>query len=155
MNEIRWHYTVGARLRDICAEGVIRPATVGVPEGEIPVVWFTESSDWEPTSNKMWQDSPGSPLRLLNRAETARLGGGLVRIGVLPASAPHSYRNFAKITKATTATERNLTRAARSKGALVGLWYFSAEPVSDNTWVAIEGYDDATGWRSIADRRPD
>lgn len=155
MNYVRWHYTIGARLRDIHAAGVIQPATAGVQADEVPVVWFTESPVWEPTANKMWRAGPGSPLRSLDRAETARRGGGLVRIGVLPGSAPHRYRDFAKITRATAATVRNLTGSARSRGSLVRLWYFSVEPVTADAWVAIEGYDDATGWHSIAEKRPD
>lgn len=149
MNVIRWHYTIGERLRDIQSAGVIRPATAFVQAGEVPVVWFTESPAWEPTTSKMWRDGPGSPVRSLDRAETARRGGGLVRIGVLPESAPHRYRDFARITRTNAATVRRLTGSARSRGSVVRLWYFSVEPVTADAWVAIEGYNDATGWHPI------
>ena len=53
MKPMAWHYTVTVRAALILAEGVIRPATVGVPDGEIPVVWFSTRQFWEPTANKV------------------------------------------------------------------------------------------------------
>ena len=152
MTIIRWHYTVGARLAAILGDRAIRPATAGVRLPEIPVVWFTESPQWEQTANKNLLE-PGGGLRFLDRGETARVGGGLIRIGVSPASAPRPYRDLSKIARATAATVHHLTRVAKSKGSLVGLWYFSVVPITDDAWIAIEGYD-GTGWHSIAQKHP-
>ena len=122
----------------------------GVEPPEIPVVWFTESETWEPTANKLARNRDGALIKL-DRAETARRGGGLVRIGVAAISAPHPYRDLAKVAHAQASTIRALTKAARAQGSLIGLWYFSIEPVVDTEWVTIEVFEES-GWHSIATR---
>lgn len=78
-----YHYTIGIRMKNILAEGVIRPATAHVPKGERAVVWFSANPQWEETANKLWDDGSGN-LRRLNKEETRNLGDGLYRIAVSP-----------------------------------------------------------------------
>src|SRR5262245_30228238 len=78
-----YHYTIGHRLVAIVNEGIIKPATAYVPEGERPAVWFTINPNWDETATKLYQEDDGS-LRICTREEMAEHGGGLVRIVVEP-----------------------------------------------------------------------
>lgn len=53
-------------------------------------MWFSAGEHWEPTANKAKLE--GDKLRKLSAAETCLEGNGLVRIGVMPETAPHDWR---------------------------------------------------------------
>src|SRR5688500_10215127 len=89
---IPWHYTTAKCFRKIVQDGVIRPATEGLDHGERPAVWFSLNEIWEETACKgRIVDGVRQPL---DRDGTARYGGGLVRIGVAPVTAPHDWPAF-------------------------------------------------------------
>ena len=138
-NHIRWHYTTGARLTVILKTGMIEPATAGVIPPEKPVVWFTESDDWEPTANKMLRSEDGT-IRSLSREETAHHAGGLVRIGVAQESAPHPYASLIAIARATRGTVKRLSIVAEREGSNVDLWYFSTRPVDYREWLCVDRF---------------
>jgi len=47
-----YHYTTHANALTILGDRFIRPATAHVPDGEIPVVWFSRARKWEQTATK-------------------------------------------------------------------------------------------------------
>src|SRR5262245_46404644 len=90
-----YHYTTGQCFYRIVEDGVIKLATAGVPKGERPAVWFAINPDWDATVNQICLNPDGSLIKL-NREETAKLGGGLVRFVVEPKCAPYTFREFVK-----------------------------------------------------------
>ena len=81
MKKIAWHYTVGARMGSILESGEIRAATLYVPKGEIPIVWFSTRSYWEPTANKALLNERGEIVSL-GFEQTILHGGGGWRFGI-------------------------------------------------------------------------
>jgi hypothetical protein len=163
---LRWHYTIGDRFLQIAQDGIIQPATAYVVWPERPVVWFSTHPRWEPTACKMAQ-APGGRLRRLTRAETARYGGGLVRIGVAPESAPHDWQAYRRLSGVDPGVARGLAKAAKKQRADPRQWYVSFEPVPAAVWLAVEVWGNgqwtpadpawpplgaATQWLRVTDR---
>ncbi len=141
-NEIRWHYTIGHRLKQILEDGEIRPATAGVPKGEKPAVWFSVHTEWEPTANKFAVGVDGKPV-VLTREQTEEHGGGLCRIGVAPATAPYNW-DAHKLSSGITASEaRRIYQKAIAQGARPGHWFTTYSTVPRSQWLAVEVYDNA------------
>ena len=136
-----WHYTVVERLRKILAQGQLCPQTAGVPKGEKPAVWFTRRGDWEPTANLMVRGDDGRLARL-NQDQTFVLGGGLARIGVAPATAPHDWKTFKKLSGISPQRARTMYEAAVGQGSRVGDWLATFEPVPQALWLSVETWDD-------------
>src|ERR1041384_3525889 len=90
-----WHYTVGAKMKAILCDQVLKPATAGVPEGERTAVWFSTNPIWESTANKLWQHDNGTIVRL-TKDETDSLCKGLFRIEVAQEAAPLTAFQFRK-----------------------------------------------------------
>jgi len=139
---IRWHYTIGDRLEGILVAGELRPATAGVPAGEKPCVWFSVNQDWEPTANKLGKDGFGV-LQALTKEETHELGGGLVRIGVSPSTAPHDWRAYKRLSCVTRDEAKGLYDSAIARGSRPGDWFVSFSAVPRSQWLAIEVWDGA------------
>ena len=135
-----WHYTIRQFLDSILTDGVLKPATLGVPKGELPVVWFSANQLWEKTANKGTEDELGI-RRTLSMHETHRYGKGLVRIGVDPSAAPYRWEDFKRLSGISPKTARDLYRKAIEIQAKPGEWYVSFEPVPKAKWVAMEAFD--------------
>lgn len=135
-----WHYTVGIRYQLIERDGVIKPATAFVPQGEKPIVWFSLNQQWEKTADKSVKDEDGT-LRHLNTAETAEVGGGLVRIGVAPETAPHDWKTLRELSGMTSAMAQGMYHAAIDKGARPGEWRGTFQAVPRSKWTAIEIFE--------------
>ena len=144
---IRWHYTTGSRFKQILESGVIRPATKFVPAGERPVVWFSTEPVWEPTANKMRQNRDGSFISQ-DMTQTAEGCEGLVRIGVLPQTAPHDWRAFKQLSGISAKMAEGLYNVAKLQNARPGHWYVTFEEVPKSAWVSIETWDgvNPAGW---------
>ncbi len=135
-----WHYTIRLFLDSILTDGVLKPATLGVPKGELPVVWFSANPFWEKTANKGSEDELGIRLTL-SMWETHEIGKGLVRIGVDPSTAPYRWEDFKRLSGIAAKTAKDLYRKAIEIQARPGEWYVSFEPVPMEKWVAIEVFD--------------
>src|SRR5262245_9462585 len=143
-----FHYTIGAKLPAILADGVIRPATAFVPDGERPVVWFSTNPVWEQSANKALLDPVTGAWQPLTREETADHGGGLVRIEVEPSAAPFRWRQFSRIARASRSICRGLERVAAKTGDDPADWRFSLGSVPLTAWRSIEVWDGAR-WSAL------
>src|SRR5215470_12868715 len=148
-----FHYTVGSCYFRIYQDRGILPETVSVPDGERPAVWFSTHRMWEETANKGgWDEHTGEVVRL-TRDETAKRGGGLVRIEVAAATAPHRWKDYLRLSGVPLAHARGLERAAREWGANVYQWRVTFDPVPMHQWLTVEVFS-ATAWEPLADGNP-
>src|SRR5262245_34334142 len=97
-----WHYTTYDRLLRILGDGMIRPATAHVPEGERPVVWFSFHPFWEPTATK------GIVIGGVTRDATEEEMGGLVRIGVEEQTAPYRWHQINRLSGMSSGEAKRL-----------------------------------------------
>jgi hypothetical protein len=141
-----WHYTVGDCLSEIILEGIIRPATAGVPLNERPITWFTASPEWEETANKNWLTPSGKIIRL-GREETRERCGGLFRIGV---SDKYPLQHFARIIDRARQDKREtrvLVAAAKEVGSNpMREWYGTFDCVAIGDWAEIDEHVPGVGW---------
>ena len=56
---ILYHYTTGQKLVQIIESGYLIPSAAGGKPGEVPLLWFSKSKDYEPTALKMMQTAAG------------------------------------------------------------------------------------------------
>lgn len=141
-----YHYTIGDRLEQIVSSGEIRPAVAGVTRGERPAVWFSTNPEWEETANKPIMDKRGRVWKG-NRETTREMGGGLVRIAVLPEAAPHTWEAFRRLSGISPRMADALERAARIEGASPDEWRVSFGAVPRAQWIDVEVWTE-TGWVS-------
>jgi hypothetical protein len=128
VTQTAWHYTTGALALQIIRDGVIRPATAGIPAGERPVVWFSTQPHWEQTANKLLKQQDGT-LRSLSFEETIAHGGGGGRFG-LPLDRLLPWPELALAANIGPQSVRALERAAQLLGADCAYWYGSVTPVA-------------------------
>ncbi len=132
-----WHYTTFDRFKEIWRDGVIKPATAHVEAPERPAVWFSANRFWETTANKRIKEHDGT-LRDLDREGTERFGGGLVRIGVAPTTAPYKWNDYKRMSGVRPEVAAALAQAARNEHADPYEWRVSFEPGPSDKWLAIE-----------------
>ena len=141
---LAWHYTVPHHGQEIRACGHIKPATLFVPAGEKPVVWFSLRQFWEPTANKaIMRDGTRVPLSM---QETWEAAGGACRFGV-PAVELLPYRRLKFAANISADWAKGLERAAREAGSDVGMFLGSLESVSLDRCVAEMLDVQAKEWR--------
>jgi hypothetical protein len=138
---IKWHYTTGQKFRMIVESGEIKPATAGVPPGEKPIVWFSTAPDWEPTANKAWRNPDGT-IAHLDREQTAKLAGGLVRFGVASEIAPYDWHALKELSGMSNEMAQGLDRAAIEQGSRPGQWWGTFDAVPRSKWIAIQVHRD-------------
>jgi hypothetical protein len=137
---IVWHYTTGEKLYQIVRDSVIKPATAFVPIGERPIVWFSTAPVWEETANKRLLRSDGKIVSL-DRDGTHVHGGGLIRIGVAPETAPYKWELLKAKAHMTPRMAKGLIKAAHKCGAKPSEWRGTFEPVPFEKWIALEVWD--------------
>jgi hypothetical protein len=147
---IRWHYTVVAKLRDIVRAGVINPTPADEAVGERPAVRFSANPFWEETASEPYRDADGV-LRCGTRESTLWSGGGLARIGVRPADAPHDWKAYKSLSGISADKARQMYEAGIAAGAKTSEWFATFDPVPAAKWVAVEVWD---GTRWVAFQRP-
>jgi hypothetical protein len=145
----KWHYTVGAKLTLILGDGMIKPATSGVPRGERPIVWFSTNQDWEPTADKSVMDEHGTLIHL-DREKTAEMAGGLARISVAAETAPHDWQAIKELSGMTGWVAQGLYKTGIKKGSRPGDWWGSFDPVPRSKWLAIQVHRDGS-WVNFED----
>jgi hypothetical protein len=144
---VKWHYTIRDRLEMIVRSGVILPATAYVDKSEKPIVWFSTNPWWEETANK-WLADPDGSIRALDMMETHAFGGGLVRIGVAPETAPHDWQALKNLSGMHSKTAAGLYSIAVGRGARPGEWWGTFDPVPQDDWIALEFFD-GSRWNPV------
>jgi hypothetical protein len=137
-------------LTKIMADRLIKPATLYVPEGEKPVVWFSSNQLWEQTANKGYLDGLGQHHPCTTMQETYKLDG-CARLGVAREVAPYSWNDFKRLSGVSPRMAKGLYRAALKCGARSGEWFVSFEPVPVERWLAIEAFD-GSSWIPFKDQ---
>jgi hypothetical protein len=138
---ILWHYTIKDRLGQILLDGQLRPASTGSTKKEKPVVWFSQQADWEPMVNRLWRSPEGGLLRL-SKDQTIVLGGGLARISVAPAVAPHDWKTYKQRSGISPKMAKAIYDSAVAAGSKPSLWFATFEPVPRSRWLAVEIFQD-------------
>jgi hypothetical protein len=146
----KWHYTIGVHFENIIRDGEIKQSTDHVRYK--PIVWFSTAPDWEPTANKNRVEKDGRIISL-NREETEREHGGLVRIGVAPETAPHDWQALKELSGMSSKIAKGLYDAAIKEGSRPGDWWGTFEPVPKSKWIAVEVYQNGT-WIAKETTRP-
>jgi len=141
-----FHYTIGECLNGILRDSVITVASAGVPDGEVPAVWFSFHPDWEPTANKAMLERATGRLLLGTRETTASVGGGLARIEVSPTRAPHDWASYLRLAGVRSERAGGLRRAALDAGSHPRLWRVTFDPVGRADWLAVEVHHEGS-WR--------
>ncbi len=129
-----WYYTTAKELNDILGAGELRPEAIA---REKAAVWFSTNQDWEPIANMPRRESAGR----LSKDQTYVLGGGLARIGVDLATAPHDWKAFKQLSGIAPKTAKEVYNAAVQAGSRPGHWHASFEAVARSKWLAIEILD--------------
>jgi hypothetical protein len=132
-----WHYTTGENFVQIVEDDAIKPATEHVPKNERPIVWFSLNQRWEQTANKGRRTADGRRVTA-TMMEMCELGGGLVRIGVAPETAPYDWKTLRDLSGMSSAMARGLYNAAIEQGARPGEWRGTFELVPQSQWTAVE-----------------
>ena len=146
----KYHYTTISKIDSIIKSKVILQATANWDGNKKQqVVWLSTNPVWEETANKaiQWPNGGRTPL---DRAGTAKEAGGLVRIEVIPESAPYTFEEYVKIAKVSRKLRNSLISTAKKMGSNPDDWFISFEPVRMDDWVDIEIYNWATqSWMSL------
>jgi hypothetical protein len=153
-----WHYTVGQRYDEIVADGELLPRGSSHPGEGRHAVWFTTSDRWETTADKLLSVYINGELVLarLNTHLTHRLGGGLVRIGVVPEDAPLTWQKYKQLSGVSRDMARGLYRVAIKSGSRPGDWRCSFDAIPRSRWLAV-GFWDGTNWSNdpnVRSRQP-
>lgn len=141
-----FHYTVAEYYNQIIQDGRIRPATAGVPAGELSAVWFSLHRLWEPTASKGLKHRETGEVHRATWDEMQQFGP--MRIEVGPETAPHRWKDYLRLSGVTSAHARGLERAARSRGANAFQWRVSFDPVPTEKWLAVERWS-GSDWEPI------
>jgi hypothetical protein len=142
--DVLYHYTTGQKLAAILHSGSILPTTAKVPPHEKPVAWFSTSLTWEPTCTKV--PIPGK----LGQLMTARAQGGLTRITVPAAAAPHRIQDLPRLAGTTPEDWLGLVLAGLELGSDPNTWRFTLEPVPVALFREVEFFDFATDrWLAV------
>ncbi len=138
-----WHYTAGIHMRSILDRGFIIPACAGVPEGEIPAVWFSKNQYWEATADKATVDGFGN-IKALGMEGTHRQAGGLYRFG-FPTANLNGWPRLARVVKMTTKMQLCLESIAIGKGSSPRDWMGTTLSVPVSMCV-LQRMNDAFEW---------
>lgn len=147
MAPLLWHYTVGVRFAEIERDGVLVPATTGIPDGERVACWFTSSTRIPYTARKM--DARGDVMTLSQMYER---GGGVVRIGVAPETAPLTWASWASSSGCAPAMVGKLRTYAERHGDRVKDWRATFDDVPRVAWLAVEWWRPGDVWTPRAEK---
>ncbi len=132
-----WHYTIGHFFQRILNEKTIRPSSTYIEPAKFPVVWFSRNPVWEPAAMRSLITDDGS-VQPLTMEELGQHAGGLYRIGVAKATAPHSWDDFVRLSGLSRDSISRLRRSAKARGANLKDWFASFEPIEASQWQIVE-----------------
>jgi hypothetical protein len=110
-----------AKVAEILAEGVIRPALDAGLRQRQRVTWFSSSPSYEPTARKLWGNG-AEPARQLSIDECNTFGSGLYRFA-MPLAATKKWRACCAVAGISTAERLELEAMGRQQGGDPANWY--------------------------------
>jgi hypothetical protein len=144
---MRWHYTIGAKLKAILTDGKIKPTTAFIPRGERPIVWFTSSSVWEETATKGILDPKTGEIVTATHEEPAAQGGGLFRFGVADDFPLHPFWRISRESQQNLKVTQALLDIAIQEGSNPERdWWGTFHEVHCADWKALEHFT-PDGWQ--------
>lgn len=174
---IVWHYTTREKLDAIIVDGHIVPAYTGVDyplsdgtrakleeivasdkpqpvameyaSGEVPAVWFSKRSTWEPTATKGIMKA--GVRRRATIEEMVCRAGGLARIGV-DSNGLRTWVEHRTVGGITRAEATRLVRSGTRVGANPGDWFVAYASIPRDRWLAVEESRDGTLWAALVGR---
>lgn len=133
-----YHYTTGFSLACILNEGKIQPSHLNANGNELPVIWFSQSDDWEESVAQSRESilDPG-------------VDWGRWRITVKPEFTTLSLHEWVE-------SAQPEPKWAESLMKYVDIWRVSLRPVPCTDWTSIERFDGekwlSVGWNFVVDR---
>jgi len=149
VSDVLWHYTTAddRHFGSIVADGVLKPNAVSAEEeGERPALWFSTEPHWERSAQSVIVGPDGTPRWATFDEMVSKIG--VIRFGVSPEVAPHSWVSFRQMGAMPAATADALEQAARAEGAHPGNWYATFESVPSSEWTAVQQYVDGS-WADV------
>ena len=140
---MRWHYTVGIKMRLIVQDGYLKPSNTNAPAGEKPGVYFTTRETFEPTAvpsrvnavtREKWDFS--------SLEELAQWCDGLYRIGVSDDYPLHPWLKLCRLARIGERYRRGLEKFARGVGSNPYTFWGTLRPVPIEDWAAVERFAD-------------
>lgn len=125
-----WHYTIEVRVRSIKKDLHLKPAYQGIPEREIPVLWFSRNPRWEPTASKIAIHRSGQVRLLTTKEMFSELGDQLYRFSY-PVDHLMPWHILKRKARISTKEQRRLIKKAKEQGSNYLDWYGTTEPI----WV--------------------
>jgi hypothetical protein len=141
-----WHYTNGDSYVDIIKSGVLSLATIGISEGEKPVLWFTINQEWEPTVNGTTSDD-GVSWHRNTMQETKENYDGLYRFGISSLNLI-PWVELVKVANIPHRVKKALEKTAIKSGSNPFHWLGSLQPI-DISDTFIETMDDTGKWVKV------
>jgi hypothetical protein len=138
--EFVWHYTVGACIEKILADGELRPSTMAQGR-EKSILWFSTNSEWEQSARKVIV-LDGKKISL-DKLGTEQLYNGLYRIGV-PSHLLTPWSDLQKLYKPESVST---LEDARRFGSNPSEWWGSLTPIRSEHWFKKERFDKV--WREL------
>lgn len=129
-----WHYTTRHCANGILRDNQIHEATQNVPDGEIPVTWFSAHPIFEPTATK--------PLKSENRLATweEMVNEELWRFGVSPLKLL-CWHDLISVARISPYTVQELVQVAGERNANPLDWFGITRPVLLTEIAAVERFD--------------
>jgi hypothetical protein len=146
-----WHYTLGRTLVEIVASQRIKRAASFVQGGERRAVWFSCSTEWEPTATKGRLETRTGERRAATIEEMLVAGGALVRLEVPETVARYTWADHRRIGQIDP---RIADALACAPGAEPGKWRVSYHDVPIQKVLSIEASTDGRAWRLVGEGSP-
>jgi hypothetical protein len=137
-----YHYTSGAALRRILADGVLKPHRA-TPAELVPSLWFSTNPIWEASAGRL--DALGRPLTF---EQMCSRSGGLARLCGDAAAAPLSLKELRRLIgpamQLGISGGRRIIAPAGSPlldkffKANEGRWFGTTKAVGRDHWLAVE-----------------
>lgn len=144
---IAYHYTTAQKYHLIKQSGLLLPADIGIRPPELPILWFSTHSKYEPSALKPLGDEYGNVVRMLTVKELHELGGGLVRFGI-PTAVLKRGEELRKAAKMSGTVWRKLEKFGKKMKANPFDWLGHVGSMSLEH-VSIETMDDNMVWQPI------
>lgn len=144
--ELVWHYTTGDCHKLIIEDGFLRPTAIYVPDGEKPILWFSQHPYWEPTATKGIIGENGK-RRNATLTEMIEHAGGLVRFGALT-DWLKPWPEISFEAGMARHMRRNLVKTAKQAKSNPKDWYGTVHPLALTYIDAVETMNADMNWVS-------
>ena len=144
---ILYHYTTGQNLVQIIESGYLIPSAAGGKPGEVPLLWFSKSKDYEPTALKMMQTAAGqffilTPEQQRELVGNVRFALDTEKFHVMP------WPTACKTAGISNRERKTLERVGADQGGncknwfatddYLPVWMLRVEVETDHGWMPLE-----------------